>query len=47
MKAEIQRQMQSDAMAEYLAGLQARYGVSIDSGAFRRATGADRDQQTQ
>lgn len=43
-KAELQRQMQSDVMAEYLAGLQARYGVSIDAAAFKRAIGADREQ---
>lgn len=47
IKSEIQRQMQSDAMAEYLAGLQERFGVSINANALKRAIGADRDQATQ
>ncbi|MEQ1616653.1 MAG: SurA N-terminal domain-containing protein [Hyphomicrobiaceae bacterium] len=46
-RAELQRQMQSDTMAGYLAGLQERYTVKINTGALQRATGADRDQPTQ
>lgn len=46
-RAELQRQMQSDTMAGYLAGLQERYAVKINTGAFQRAIGADRDQPTQ
>ncbi len=47
LRAELQRQMQSDTMAEYLAGLQERFGVSVNTAAFQRAIGADRDQQSQ
>lgn len=48
MRAEVQRQMQSDAIAEYLTGLQERIGVTVNTAAFQRAIGADRDlPQTQ
>ena len=45
IKAELQRQMQSDAMASYLGGLQERYEVKINTQALQRAAGADRDSQ--
>ena len=47
MRVELQRQMQSDTMAGYLAGLQERYTVKVNAAAFQRAIGADRDQPTQ
>jgi peptidyl-prolyl cis-trans isomerase D len=46
-RAELQRQMQSDTMVEYLAGLQDRYTVKVNAAAFQRAIGADREQQPQ
>lgn len=45
IKGEIVRQMQSEAMAEYLVAVQERYGVSINNAALQRAVGADRAAQ--
>ncbi len=45
LKGELQRQMQSDVMAEYLAHLQQRFGVAVNNAAYQRAIGADRGQQ--
>lgn len=44
LKAEVQRQMQGDILAEYVASLQDRLGVTINQQALRRATGADQAQ---
>ena len=45
LKAELQRQLQSDAMASYLGGLQERYEVKVNAQAMQRAVGADRELQ--
>ncbi len=45
IKAEVGRQMQSDALAEYLAGLQKRYGLSVNEAALRQALGSEREPQ--
>ncbi len=45
LKAELLRQMQTDAMAGYLAQLQEQQGVTINNAAYLRAIGADRQQQ--
>lgn len=45
LKAEVQRQMQSDVMAGYLAQLQELQGVTVNNAAYLRAIGADRQQQ--
>ena len=42
--AELRRQMQGDVLAEYVAALQDRYGVSVNESILRRATGADTQQ---
>jgi peptidyl-prolyl cis-trans isomerase D len=47
IKADLQRQMQSETMASYVVGLQERYEVKINNTAFQRAIGADRDQPSQ
>jgi peptidyl-prolyl cis-trans isomerase D len=39
LKAELGRQLQNDVLAEYLAGLQARYGVSINDAELKTALG--------
>jgi peptidyl-prolyl cis-trans isomerase D len=44
LKTEITRQMQSDVLAEYLAGLQARYGVTVNEAALKQALGTGSDQ---
>lgn len=44
IKAEAERQMQGDILAEYVASLQDRLGVTINQQALRRATGADQAQ---
>jgi peptidyl-prolyl cis-trans isomerase D len=47
IKADLQRQMQSETMASYVVGLQERFEVKINNTAFQRAIGADRDQPSQ
>ncbi len=44
LKGELARQMQNDTIAEYVAGLQSRYGVTINEAAVKQALGVDRDQ---
>lgn len=44
VKAEVQRQMQGDILAEYVASLQDRLGVTINQQVLKRATGADQSQ---
>ncbi len=39
LKAELQREMQSDALAQYVTSLQARYGLKINEAALRQALG--------
>lgn len=41
IRAELHRQMQGDILAEYVASLQDRLGVTINQQVLRRATGAD------
>jgi hypothetical protein len=42
LKSELNRQLQSDILAEYIAGLQARYGLSVNQEALRQALGGER-----
>ena len=42
MKTELNRQLQTDILAEYIAGLQARYGLSLNQEALKQALGGDR-----
>lgn len=45
LKAELVRQMQTDVLAEYVAGLQTRFGLSVNDAALKQALGtAGRDQ---
>jgi peptidyl-prolyl cis-trans isomerase D len=44
LKTELTRQMQNDVLAEYLAGLQARYGVSVNEAALKQALGTSGEQ---
>ena len=45
LKSEVERQMQQDILAEYVAGLQARYGLSVNDAALKQALGTPgRDQ---
>src|SRR5581483_2366997 len=45
LKAELVRQMQTDVLTEYVAGLQTRFGLSVNDAALRQAVGASgRDQ---
>ena len=42
LRSELNRQLQSDILAEYIAGLQARYGLSVNQEALRQALGGER-----
>jgi len=45
LKEELARQFQSDVIAEYVGGLQTRYGLSVNDAALKQALGsAGRDQ---
>ena len=44
IKGELTRQLQTDLIAEYVAGLQTRYGVSINEAAVKQALGSSGDQ---
>jgi len=45
LKEELSRQLQSDVLAEYVAGLQTRYGLSVNDAALKQALGTPgRDQ---
>jgi peptidyl-prolyl cis-trans isomerase D len=41
---ELKRQMQTDVLAEYIGGLQTRYGLKINETALKQALGAQREQ---
>jgi peptidyl-prolyl cis-trans isomerase D len=43
LKTELTRQMQTDILAEYIGGLQARYGVSINEPALKQIIGTERE----
>lgn len=40
LKAELTRQLQNDVLAEYVAALQKRYGLSVNDAALRQALGS-------
>ena len=42
LKNELNRQLQSDILGEYIGGLQARYGLSLNQEALRQALGGER-----
>ena len=42
LKTELNRQLQGDILAEYIGGLQARYGLSVNQEALRQALGGER-----
>jgi peptidyl-prolyl cis-trans isomerase D len=44
LKEELARQMQEDVLAEYIAGLQTRFGVSVNEAALKQALGSERGQ---
>ena len=44
LKAELARQLQNDIMVEYVGGLQARYGHSVNEAAWKQALGTEREQ---
>ncbi|HXF54950.1 MAG TPA: SurA N-terminal domain-containing protein [Hyphomicrobiaceae bacterium] len=41
LRVDIARQMQTDVMAEYLAAVQARFGVSVNEAVYRNAVGQE------
>jgi peptidyl-prolyl cis-trans isomerase D len=45
LKNELARQLQSDVLAEYVAGLQTRYGLSVNDAALKQALGAPGREQ--
>jgi peptidyl-prolyl cis-trans isomerase D len=47
LKAELGRQLQNDMLAEYLAGLQSRYGVSINDAELKTALGSGSQSDTE
>ena len=46
LKSEVERQMQQDVLGEYVAGLQARYGFSVNDAALKQALGTPGRDQT-
>ena len=44
LKAELTRQLQTDVLAEYVNGLQARYGLTVNEAALKQALGATPEQ---
>lgn len=44
LKLELTRAQQTDILAEYINGLQARYGLKINEAELKQALGAERDQ---
>lgn len=44
LKNELARQLQGDVLAEYLGGLQARYGLTVNEAALKQALGPEREQ---
>ena len=47
LKADLVRQMQSDALAQYIGGLQAKFGLKINEAAVRQAMGEGGGDQSQ
>jgi peptidyl-prolyl cis-trans isomerase D len=45
LKEEIARQMQSDVLAEYVSGLETRYGLSVNDAALQQALGGGGREQ--
>jgi peptidyl-prolyl cis-trans isomerase D len=43
LKTELTRQMQTDILAEYVGGLQVRYGVSVNEAALKQTLGTGRE----
>jgi hypothetical protein len=46
LKNEVARQMQQDVLAEYVSGLEARYGLSVNDAALKQALGTPGREQT-
>jgi peptidyl-prolyl cis-trans isomerase D len=44
LKAELARQLQNDVLAEYIGGLQTRYGLSVNDAVMKQALGTEREQ---
>lgn len=44
LKGELMGQLQNDLLAEYVAGLQTRYGLSVNEVALKQALGSGREQ---
>ncbi len=44
LKGELARQLQTDLFAEYIGGLQTRYGLSVNDAALKQALGPEREQ---
>jgi peptidyl-prolyl cis-trans isomerase D len=44
LKDELARQLQGDLLAEYIGGLQTRYGLSVNEAALKTALGQEREQ---
>jgi peptidyl-prolyl cis-trans isomerase D len=44
LKADLARQMQNDVLAEYIGGLQTRYGLTVNEAALKQALGTEREQ---
>jgi hypothetical protein len=40
LKNELARELQSDVLGEYVAGLQTRYGLSVNDAALKEALGS-------
>jgi peptidyl-prolyl cis-trans isomerase D len=45
LRSELSRELQSDVLAEYLSGLQTRYGLSVNNEAIKQALGTPEGQQ--
>jgi peptidyl-prolyl cis-trans isomerase D len=43
LKTDLERQMQTDILAEYINGLQTRYGATINEAALKQTMGAERE----
>jgi peptidyl-prolyl cis-trans isomerase D len=43
LKGELARQLQGDVLAEYIGGLQTRYGLTVNEAALKQALGPERD----
>jgi peptidyl-prolyl cis-trans isomerase D len=46
LKNELSRQMQQDVLAEYVGGLEKRYGLSVNDAALKQALGTAGREQT-